>query len=1168
MRVEAYTSASVDALPDTGADISVGGLQFLDDMSEFPENLLPADEHPKAANGETIRSIGVLPVYITLGDVKVDDYIHILPSVTGLLLSWRTTRDLNIIPRDYPRQIEMGTGASATGSNRAVPQRLTTPSTEASQAEHRAVPRVDSVVVPHYESEPTTAQVVANVGDRSRTTGTGAHQSMPDDAVKLTTRNAFPPARMNHGTAATAVAPPTTSEERVLPPTPSRPSEQNAPVLTAFPDVVREFPTIFDGKIRCMPGEEFRIHLRDDAVPFCVTAPRRVSLAYREPLKEELKRLQDQDIIFPVTTPTDWCAPIVVSPKKGGGIRLCVDLSKLNKHVRRERYQSPTPAEEVASIVGQQAQWFTVVDAAKGYHQCILAEESRLLTTFTTPFGRYAFKRAPYGVASISEHYNRRMDEALQGMPPFYRKVVDDVVIFSSSLEEHIQHVREFLSRCEERGISLNLGKLQLAKRSVKFAGFVVSGEGYGPNPQLTEALSAFPTPRNISDLRSFFGLVNQLASFVDNIAELMEPLRPLLKPRNIFKWEDHHQEAFQKMKTNLTSVPTLGFFDPTRPTTLATDASRKKGLGFILRQADADGKWHVIQAGSRFLSDAESRYATIELEALAVCWALEKCQLFVGGLPNVEVLTDHRPLVPILNCKTLDEVANPRLQRLKLRMSQFGQITAAWVPGSQQGAADALSRNPVCPPVEGDECGEDTSAVCIRSIVISELQAHHVDIRLQEVQEAAAADPEYQQLVESIQTGFPTNKAELQEPVKQYWPVRDRLSVDDGIVLCGCRIVIPSSLRRQTLVTLHAGHLGQEKTKSRARQIVYWPGMNNDIDNATRSCERCQNELPSQQRETLVQREPAGRPFQHLDVDIASHAGGKYLVTVDCFSGWRHVEYLGIHTSTARVKTALLKIFRQVGVPEGLWSDGGPEFTSYQFRDFLQKWGITHKTSSPHYPQSNGRAESGVKAAKKLLRRCWDLHRCRLDDEAWTRGVLQHWNTPGIHGASPAQLIYGRPIRDNLPTHHSIYQQKPPDAFGDRRQEYREKVKDRYDSRARDLPEFSAGTRVRVQDPRSRRWERCGTVIAAGPHRRYRVRFDDGGEVDRNRCHLRRRYAIIGPEPGAPDAVEARSDARTAPREPAREPVREPARAREAPPPLRRSTRIKKRTKRLIEEI
>ena len=269
---------------------------------------------------------------------------------------------------------------------------------------------------------------------------------------------------------------------------------------------------------------------------------------------------------------------------------------------------------------------------------------------------------------------------------------------------------------------------------------------------------------------------------------------------------------------------------------------------------------------------------------------------------------------------------------------------------------------------------------------------------------------------------------------------------------------------------------------------------------------------------------------------------------------------------------SALLNVFRHIGIPEALWSDGGPEFTSYQFRDFLRKWGVLHHTSSPHYPRSDGRAESGVKAAKKLLRRCWDLHRCRLDDEAWTRGILQQWNTPGSHGASPAQIIYGRPIRDTLPSHPQLYQRQPAEHFIDRRREQNEKVKDKYDSRARDLPEFSVGARVRVQDPRTRRWDRCGVVISVGPHRRYRVRFDDGGVVDRNRYHLRRRYTVVEPGPtarcSAPDSsgatsrtgAETRTGARTAPQKTTR-PVEETQ-------PLRRSSRLRKRTRRLIEEI
>ena len=195
---------------------------------------------------------------------------------------------------------------------------------------------------------------------------------------------------------------------------------------TSFPDIPAEFPTVFGDNIRVMPGERFQIHLKEYAVPFCAPSPRRVALSLREPLKQELQKLVAEGTIIPVTEPTEWCTPIVVEPNKDGEIRLCVDLSHLNKLVRTE--QCLTPMEEVASIAGDDAKWFTVFDAAKGYHQCPLHEESVLKTMFITPFGRYAFLRASYGVSSISDHYNRRMDEAFTGMTG-YKKIIDDVVI-------------------------------------------------------------------------------------------------------------------------------------------------------------------------------------------------------------------------------------------------------------------------------------------------------------------------------------------------------------------------------------------------------------------------------------------------------------------------------------------------------------------------------------------------------------------------------------------------------------------------------------------------------------------------------------------------------------------------------------------------------------------
>ena len=178
-----------------------------------------------------------------------------------------------------------------------------------------------------------------------------------------------------------------------------------------------------------MQGEYFHISLTDDVKPFCVNTPRSIPFAYRDKLRAELDILQQQNIITPVTEATEWCAPIVVTPKKNTDrIRMCVDLSRLNRYVRRERYQSCTPAQAVADIAATNAKFFTVLDALKGYHQCPLDNDSQILTTFITPFGRYKYLRAPYGNSSISEHYDRRMAEAFAGLTGF-RRIVDDIII-------------------------------------------------------------------------------------------------------------------------------------------------------------------------------------------------------------------------------------------------------------------------------------------------------------------------------------------------------------------------------------------------------------------------------------------------------------------------------------------------------------------------------------------------------------------------------------------------------------------------------------------------------------------------------------------------------------------------------------------------------------------
>ena len=276
--------------------------------------------------------------------------------------------------------------------------------------------------------------------------------------------------------------------------------------------------------------------------------------------------------------------------------------------------------------------------------------------------------------------------------------------MISSNAADHLTHVKQFLQRCVDRNIALNIEKCKFFQTTVTFAGFQLSAEGYQIDQTITEAISSYPTPTNRTDLRSFIGLVNQLTTSTNSVAALLAPLRPLLSTKNDFVWSSDHEGAFSNIKKSLTTPPVLSFFDITKPTRLTTDAS-KQGVGFILQQKPADD-WTLVQAGSRFLSDAESRYATIELELLAVVWAVAKCKVFLEGLQHFHILTDHNPLVPILNNRRLDEIENPRLQRLKSRLMAFN-FTAQWVKGSCNNGPDALSRNPITDPTSEDTLAE-----------------------------------------------------------------------------------------------------------------------------------------------------------------------------------------------------------------------------------------------------------------------------------------------------------------------------------------------------------------------------------------------------------------------------------------------------------------------------
>ena len=380
----------------------------------------------------------------------------------------------------------------------------------------------------------------------------------------------------------------------------------------AFNKLVNEFKDLFDGQCTQMKSPDYHIEVEDGAKPVSYGACRSVADPYMPALKRELDTLVNQGIIEKINYATPWLHPIVVVPKKGTtDIRLCVDFSKLNKFVIRPVNPQPTPWETVRNLP-RGIKHFAVFDALKGYHQIPLADESKDLTAFMTPFGRFRYLRLAFGLNSANDvftlKYGNAIDKATEGL-----RATEDTLVRGSTSGELIENTRRFFDACRENGITLNLRKIQWDKKEVLFAGFLLDPTGYRLDPALNKALLEFPTPTSPTDVRSFFGLANQLCNFSDEIADLLSPMKSLLKKGVMFQFLPEHEVAFKAAREHLASTRTLAYYCPRRMTRLVVDASRLTGLGFVLKQQQDDGMWKAVQAGSRFLTSAETRYAMIE---------------------------------------------------------------------------------------------------------------------------------------------------------------------------------------------------------------------------------------------------------------------------------------------------------------------------------------------------------------------------------------------------------------------------------------------------------------------------------------------------------------------------------------------------------------------------
>lgn len=840
-------------------------------------------------------------------------------------------------------------------------------------------------------------------------------------------------------------------------------------------EVKEKYPQLF-GRLGLLKGYRYHISLREDAQPKCIYSPRSVSLPLRELVKAELESMVKKGVISPVTETTEWCSGLVTVEKpNGAGVRLCVDLTGLNAAVKREIHPMSTVEQSLAQLGNSKV--FSKLDANSGFWQVELSKESRLLTTFLTPFGRYCFNRVPFGISSAPEIFQRAMSEVLAGVEGAICHM-DDILIHGSDRKNHDATLHEVLKRLQGAGLSLNAEKCQFHQSKLKFLGHIIDADGVKPDPAKLHAMANFPTPTCKSELRRLNGMLNQLARFIPHLATLNAPMRELLKECNEWTWGKPQEDAFRKIKAVLTSTETMAHYDHRLETIITTDASGI-GLGATLSQVQKDGTRRPVAYASRSVTDVEKNYAAIEKEALAASWACDKFDQYVRG-KQFTLETDHRPLVPLLTTKDLDKVP-VRILRMRLRLMRYAPVVT-YIKGSLNNLADALSRAPIDSPTYDDIC-------FINEVETAATRIISKDPVIARIMDEQSQDEVCKQVLRYCREGWPTYKTDANRAIHAYFDAQAHLNVVNGLLLYDDRVVIPSSLRLEILDRVHQAHQGIEKCRARARKSVWWPLMSSQIKEMVSACMTCRKLSPTPV-EPLCPSTLPDRPWSRLGADLFELEKSTYLLIVDYYSRWievRRLSSLGTKTTIEAMKSMLTTH----GVPDQIISDNGPQFASKEFMEFAQEYGFTHITSSPRYPKANGEAERAVGTVKSLWKKSEDYH----------LSLLIYRSTPLSNGYTPSELLMGRLLQTTLPimpdklTQHTV----PREEILRPEERTRDLTKANYDRRhaAQHLPELKSGSSVYIRD-----LNREGVITREVSPRSYLVNTPQG-TIRRNRSAL-----------------------------------------------------------------
>ena len=755
-------------------------------------------------------------------------------------------------------------------------------------------------------------------------------------------------------------------------------------VMTEFRE---RYASVFSGIISLEPRHN--ITLKIDLVdnfkrPYIYQVP----YIYRKAVKERIDEMLEKKIIRPSSS--EYANPITCAMKKDGTVRVCGDFRALNAVTRTDCFSLPRIDYIKRHIRGQV---FSTLDLKDGFFQVPVDPESIPKTAIYTDWGLFEYLRMPFGLKNAPPTFQRLVNAVFHGLDEFMYVYIDDVIIFSDTVDEHIQHLDAVLQRMSQYGLVTQERKCNFFVTRIHYLGLEFDVNGYRPLPKLLPKIEEYPIPKDKRQVQKFLGLINYYRTHVPHLAQLAVPLYDLLRKTNKFVWTDLHQEAFDTLKKALALRLTLVPLTPDGSLVLQTDASTV-ACGAVLLQ---DG--FPIEFFSRKFNQAEQRYSTFEREAAAMTSAIRHFRPILQGR-YFEVQTDHKPLLKWKNKPPESE----RHARMIVKIQDLN-FDITHIPGEQNNLADMLSRPP----------GEAVSS--FQSLYNSlQINALHMSVLTDEL----AAE-------------------QTNEFINDIGISPDQIVEIDGFVYTlhtgKPRLIVPPNFRQNIIEMIHGvGHFGRKRTLRAVALSHWWPSINKDCANYVKYCQVCQRFKPTAKPKREYVSFPETSRFRTVHIDLVgplkrtTRGYTSILTVMDRCSRWLEAYPMTSTTSFACAKRFINEWVSRFGVPDRIISDQGPQFESHLFNLVCNRLGIKRNRTTAWHPETNGALERAHGTLKNCLR-CLS-HATQDWDEALPIALLAMRTAINDSGTSPSLIVYGEQLaipRAILDPTMSLYDEDMP---------------------------------------------------------------------------------------------------------------------------------------------